>query len=227
MKIKMKKVTLVCLATLMVLCMGITAFAAPGSFVSSPSGNPAPTLISFTPGDSSCSAELIITAYINRDTLSEKEKTLIEQAYSVIATTDDLTTLNSDLLKLVNDKKLNGKKLAVSDLFDARIEGCTVHEGHVGNEVVLESDTLNRFVALLRMKDDGEWELVSNAEIINDGKQLRFTSDTFCPYAIVVNTEIDNPKTGDATLTYVCAVVMALCAVSLAFIAVKSRKKKA
>lgn len=223
----MKKVLVICLSLVMLVSMGLTVFAAPGSFVSSPSGNPAPKLDSFTPGSSDCTAKLVITPYSDRDTLPSDQKDNIENAYSSIASTDDLTTLNGDLKKLVSDKKLNGKKLAVSDLFNAHIEGCTAHEGHVGSEIVISAGSLNRFVALIHMNDKGEWELVSNAEVINDGKSLKFKTDSFGTFAIVVNTEVDNPRTGDATMTYICAVVMALCALALVAVVVKGRKQKA
>ncbi len=223
----MKKVLVICLSLVMLVSMSLTVFAAPGSFVSSPSGNPAPKLDSFTPGSSDCTATLVLTPYSDRDTLPSDQKDNIEGAYSSIASTDDLTTLNSDLKKLVSDKKLNGKKLAVSDLFNAHVEGCTTHEGHVGSEIVIGAESLNRFVALIQMNDKGEWELVSNAEVINDGKSLKFTSDSFGAFAIVVNTEVENPRTGDAAMTYVCAIVMALCALALAVVVIKGRKQKA
>lgn len=223
----MKKVLVICLSLVMLVSMSLTVFAAPGSFVSSPSGNPAPKLDSFTPGSSDCSATLVITPYSDRDTLPSDQKDNIENAYSSIASTDDLTTLNDDLKKLVSDKKLNGKKLAVSDLFNAHVEGCTIHDDHVGSEIVISAESLNRFVALIHKNENGDWELVPNVEVVNDGKSLKFSTDSFGTFAIVVNTEVDNPRTGDATMTYICAVVMALCALALVAVVIKGRKQKA
>lgn len=223
----MKKVLVVFLSFVMLASMSLTVFAAPGVFVTSPSGNPAPKLDSFTPGSSDCNGKLIITPYSERDTLPSDQKDAIEKAYKSIASTDDVSTLNSELSKISSGKAREAAKLAVSDLFNAHIEGCTEHEKHVGSEVVLSAETLERFVALIRFNDNGEWEIVSSAEVINDGKSLKFSSDSFGPFAIVVNTQIDTPRTGDATMTYVCVTVMALCALALVVIAVKSRKQRA
>ena len=43
----MKKIMAICLTLIMVMSLGVAAFAAPGRFVSSPSVNKAPVLISY------------------------------------------------------------------------------------------------------------------------------------------------------------------------------------
>ncbi|MGN0691565.1 MAG: hypothetical protein ACI4K7_04360, partial [Oscillospiraceae bacterium] len=80
----MKKVMAICLTLVMVMSLGIAAFAAPGSFISSPSMNKAPVLISYENESSDCTAKLILTAYADRKTLPENLCAMIEKAYDMI-----------------------------------------------------------------------------------------------------------------------------------------------
>lgn len=223
----MKKILAICLMMLIILSMSVNVFAAPGAFLKSPSGNPAPTVVDFDPKDEGCTAKLIITPYADRKNLPTELKTLIEKAYKVIASTNDLTTLNADLKALAASKKISGDKLAVSDLFDIHTTGCNYHDGHLDFDIVLSADTLNRFVGLLHMNKNGEWELVSNAKVTKNGEHLEFSMDEFSPFAIVIDTSKGTPQTGDNSLIYVYAVIMALSALGIIIIAVKSKKQKA
>jgi hypothetical protein len=49
------------------------------------------------------------------------------------------------------------------------------------------------------MNKDGVWELVADAEVTNNGEHLKFSVDSFSPFAIVVNTD-DNIDTGVGTI---------------------------
>ena len=224
----MKKILAICLMMVIVLSMSVmNVFAAPGAFLNSPSGNPAPTVVEFDPKDDECTAELIITPYGDKKTLPAELKALIEKAYNAIANTDDLTTFNADLTALAASKKIPGDKLAVSDLFDIHVTGCDYHEGHVDFDIILAADTLNRFVGLLHMNKNGEWELVSNAKVTNNGEHLEFSMDEFSPFAIVIDTSKGAPQTGDDSMIYLYAVIMAISALGIIVIAVKSKKRKA
>ena len=108
----MKKVLAICLMTVMVLSMSVNVFAAPGGFVNSPSGNPAPTVVDFDPSNDACTAQLVITPYGDRHVLSETLRTMLEKAYSEISSSDDLTELNAELAKIAADKNIAGKDLA-------------------------------------------------------------------------------------------------------------------
>lgn len=225
----MKKVLAICLMMVMVVSLSVTAFAAPGGFVSSPSGNPAPTVVDFDPKNDGCTAKLIITPYAERNTLPDDLKALIEKAYASIAESDDLTKLNSDLASLVAGKGIAADKLAVSDLFDAHITSCDVHEGHVDFDITLKADTLKKFVGLLHMNKDGVWELVTDAEVVNNGEHLKFSVDSFSPFAIVVDTSSgtpDAPPTGDNSMIHIYAIIMAVSALAVIVIAVKSKKQR-
>lgn len=225
----MKKVLAVCLMVVMLVSMNISVLAAPGSFVSSPSGNPAPMLISFECADEGCTAQLKITPYAERNTLPANLKNMIENFYALIAGTNDLTTLNADLAKLAADKNLPGTSLAVSDLFDIYAYGCTEHEEHKTFTITLDADTLNRFVGLLHMKDNGEIELIKSAKVLSDGEHLQFTAETLSPFAIVVRTGNDvpggGPQTGDINMIPVYVIVMTVSALALVLVLLKSRKQ--
>lgn len=172
---------------IMVVSMSVTAFAAPGAFVYSPSLIPAPTVVEFKPADKDCTAELVITAYTARNDLSADARNMLERAYVSIAGTTDLTKLNSDLAKLVTKNKIDPANLAVSDLFDAHAINCGPHDEHDKFSVTIKADTLEKFVALLHMNKNGEWELVKDAKVSKDGEHLEFTIDSFSPFVIVVD----------------------------------------
>lgn len=224
----MKKVLALCLMVVLVVGMSVSVFATSDAFVSSPSVNPAPRLVSFVPSDEDCTATLVITPYGDRHDLSAALLAMFEKAYNEIAASDDLTKLNADLAKLAADKGIDGADLAVSDLFDIHVTGCDYHDEHVDFDITLDADTLSHFVGLLHMNKDGEWELVKGAKVINNGDHLQFSVDSFSPFALVVDTSADSgdtPQTGDSSMIYVYALIMAAAALAVICIVVKTRKQ--
>lgn len=213
----MKKVLAICLMMVFMVCMSASVSAA--GFVSSPSSSTAPVLVSFEALDDDCSATLVLTPYGDKSKLSADALAEIEAAYASITGASDLAKLNADLAKLAG-----GKDLAVANLFDLSVADCTAHDSHGGFRIVLDVEALNRFVGLLHM-ENGAWELV-DAKIINSGKQLEFTVDSLSPFAIVMDADANgnSPSTGDNTMTYVYAVIMAGCALSVAVITAKGKK---
>lgn len=225
----MKKVLAICLMMVMVLCMSVNVFAAPSGFVSSPSGNPAPTVVAFEPNNDDCTGRLVVTPYGDRHELSDALRAMFEKAYNDIVNSDDLTKLNAELAKIASDKDINGADLAVSDLFDIHVTGCDYHDEHVDFDITLDADTLDRFEGLLHMNKDGVWELVTDAEVINNGEHLKFSVDSFSPFAIVVDTSSgspDAPQTGDNSMIHIYAIIMVVSALAIVVITVKSRKQK-
>jgi hypothetical protein len=210
----------------MVASMTVVAFAAPNGFVSSVSGKPGPAIESFDPDDDDCTADLIITPYSERHDLPKPLLDIIEKAYKDIVNADDLADLSDALAKLVKDKKIDSENLAVSDLFDIHADGCDSHDGHEGHEIILEADSLKNFVGLIYINEDGEWELVTDAEVINNGKHLKFSVDSLSTFAIVVDTS-DGPQTGDNTMIYVSFILMIVSAAALVVVLIKSKKQKA
>lgn len=228
MKFKMKKMMAICLMVVMVLSLSVNVLAAPGRFDTSPSGNPAPTVESFVPSNKDCVAQLAVVPFGDRNNLPDDLRTLLDKAYNDIANSDDLTKLNADLAKTAADKNIAGTDLGVSDLFDLHETGCeSHHDDHHGFTITLDADTLSRFVGLLHMNKDGVWELVKDAEIV-DGTLLKFSVDSLSPFAIVVNTRnasSDVAQTGDNSMIHICAITMAVSALAIIVIAVKSKKQ--
>lgn len=222
----MKKVFCMVLALVLTLMLSATVCAAPGQFVNSPSNNGAPTLISVEKENADCTAELIITPYSQRDQLPANLKALIEKAYSDIASSKDLTTLNKDLAAVAATQKIAGANLKVSDLFDIRYEGCETHDGTHTFSIVLGADTLHRFVGLLHMNHDGQWELIKNAKVINNGEALQFSISEMSPFAIVVDTsdaEGDSPATGMKNIA-IYGSLMLVSAMAIVVLVVKGKK---
>ena len=222
----MKKVLAICLMVILVISMGVTAFAEPGSFLNSPSLNPSPIIIEFLANSDECTATLIITPYSDRHLLSDALRDLIEKAYADIAGSIDLTTLNAELKALAAEKEIDGTKLAVSDLFDLHVTGCDYHEGHTDFDVILKADTLKNFVGLLHMNKNGEWELVADAKVTNNGEHLEFSVEAFSPFAIVVDTSNEAPPTSDNTMTYIYVAMMVVSAAAIVVLFLIQRRKQ-
>ena len=224
----MKKVLAAILMLVMTVSVCATVFATNG-FVSSPSKNPAPSVVSFEPENQECTATLVITPYSEREDLPEHLRALIEKAYAEIAASDDITKLNADLAALAQSLGIDSKNLAVSDLFDIHYTGCQFHDGHYDFDIVLDVEKLSHFVGLLHMNKEGVWELVKDAVVTNNGEHLKFSVESFSPFAIVVDASQvtpEPPQTGDTSMIYVYAAIMAVCVIALVVIAFKLKKKK-
>ena len=219
----MKKVFIVLLSAIMIASLSVSGFAA--SFVSSPSGNKAPTLVSFDFESDECDATLKITAYSDRNTLSADGKTAIETAYTAIKSANDVSSLNADLAALATSKEIKGKNLAVSDLFDISVENCepNAHAAHGKVTVKLSAETLKNFVGLLHY-NNGTWELVSNATA--EGDTLTFTVSSLSPFAIVVDNTPDSPPTKDNGNIYILVAVAALSLAAAAICFKMSRREE-
>ncbi len=224
----MKKFMMICLAVTLVLSLSLTALAAPGSFLESPSNNQAPEIVDVTV---ECDAKVIITPYAKRDTLNETQKATLEDAYDSIRDTQDLTTLSDELKQLAEAQNLKGDKLVVSDLFNIHITDCNAenHKLHHGDVTVkLKADTLEGFVGLMAYVD-GKWQMVEGAAVV-DGV-LTFTIKQFGPQygpmAIVVKSYVEPPKTGDTGLVYLWAGLVAISAAAVVFCLVKMKKSRA
>ena len=235
----MKKILAISLMIAMAMTMCVSSFAASGAFVQSPSLNPTPGIEDVDPSDDDCTAEVIVTPYSDKDDLPEEFKERIEEMYEQITSTDDLTKLFDELAKLAEELGIDGNDLAVSDLFNIHIEGCTNHDEHGEFDITLSADTLERFVALIHLNADGKWEIVDGAKVTNNGEHLKFNFNSAGPLAIVVNTGSDKPvdtsstattkapdkatQTGDFSAIF--TVVMVASAMAVAVVATKSKKQ--
>lgn len=225
----MKKVLMICLTVGIILSMSITAFATTGGFISSPSGNKAPVLVEGTNESDGCEAELVITAYGDRDELSVEAREKIEEAYSIIAGTENITTLNEAVEDVAKKMGVSTSALAVSDMFDISITDCAEHDTHGHFDITLESETLKNFVCLLHYHE-GSWHIIDNAEVTEGNEHLVFSEDDFSPFAIVVYSDISDD--GDNVQNDIGWIIAAAIAVLLAigiilwFIITKSGKDK-
>ena len=207
----MKKFMMFCMVVLMLVSLCIPVAAVAGSFVSSPSNNQAPEVIGSE--NRKCEAEVIITAYANRDQLSDDKRQALEAAYAEIVGTEDLSTLDKQVEKMANKLGVNVSELAVSDLFDISMTECADHDKHGKFDITLDAETLENFVCLLHYYD-GEWNVVKNAKITKD-EYLKFTEDEFSPFAIVVYTGEQNIQK-DSNALVVGAVVASTATVGVA-----------
>ena len=223
----MKKLLAIVLALMMVASMSVNAFAAAG-FTKSPSKNMAPIFVDFSPKDEDCTSALVITGYADRNNLPQDLLDQINNAYQSIVDSGDLSKLLLQLEAYVEQNNIDGKNLAVSDLFNLHTEGCDNHENHKEFNVTLDADTLKNFVGLMYMDAEGNWHWVADAKVVNDGEHLQFTGMGSGAYAIVVDTTEDvTAGTGDTSTIIICAAVMAVAAVALVIVLIKGKKQKA
>lgn len=223
----MKKLFAIIVTVALMLTMSVSVFAAPGQFVQSPSTNSAPTLISVEKDNEDCTADLIITSYSERYLLPAELKALIEKAYDEIVSSKDLSTLHADLAAVAASLNIAGTNLKVSDLFDIRYEGCEDHDETHTFTIVLGADTLHRFVGLMHMNLNGEWELIKNAKVVNNGEALQFSISNLSPFAIVVDTsdaEGDSPVTSNITDIAIYGTLMLVSALAVVTLIVKGKK---
>lgn len=223
----MKKLLALFMAVVMMLSFSVMAFAAPGSFVQSPSRNDGPTLIEGENESSDCTAKLVITPYKDRKTLPEKALKDIETAYQIISKCTNITSLCAPFASYVSNKGIPAANLAVSDLFDVSYYNCDIHENHGVFRIKLSAETLKNFVGLLHY-NDGVWEHIENARVLPDGETLEFSIKDLSPFAIVVEKEagsVTPPDTGDIDLTL--PIIMLVCSAALIVVCVCIKKREA
>ncbi len=228
----MKKLSVILVAILMVVAMSFSAFAAPDNFIESPGASQGPELIEYENEDHECVAELVVTPYSERETLSEDLEDQIVDAYYEIINADDLTGLNEELANIAETMGIPASDLAVSELFDIHYESCPEHSEHGSFKIKLRPEVLENFVGLLHCHD-GVWHLVDGAKVENE-EYLVFSIKDFSPFAIVVNngddTSADSPLTGFAENNGKVIGLVAVMTVSLVACVVlwkKSRKQAA
>jgi len=202
-----------------------SAVAAPNGFVSSPTSQSAPELVSAENSDPDCDGVVIITPYSEKDELDDDSKQTMEDAYDSIVNTENLEDLNDDLKDAAEKQDVKPGNLAVSDLFDIDFE-CDEHDGHGHFDVTLKPGSLDNFVAL--MYYDGEnWVMVDDANV--SGNHLSFTLMNPATMAIFVDSgagNISSPQTGD-DFPWVYVAVIAVCLAGLGVVLFKLKKKEA
>lgn len=220
----MKRIVAILATLLMIASMTLSVVAA-GAFVSSPSRNEAPELISGENESHECTAELVITPYSERHTLPDELREQMEAAYAELLACLDLTSLNEALDALAEELGIDAADLAVADLFDIHYVNCEDHLDHGHFDIVLKPESLKGFVGLLHCHD-GVWHLIEGAEITNNGTHLEFDIKEFSPFAIVVSTA-NPPQTSDNTNFVFYLIVMIVSAVTAVIFWRLSKKQTA
>lgn len=221
----MKKALAICLALVMAVSAAMMVFAAPGGFVSSPSGNEAPVIITVSYEDGSCNPKVVVTPYSERDTLEEEKEEDMNEAYDEIAANKNLSGLCSELSSVAAAKNIPVSRLAVSDLFDISAYHYGDHDFCGSITVKVGTEALRNFVALLHRDADGTWEVVPGVIVNVEEGTITFSADDFSPYAIVVDTGSNAiPDTGADI--YIPAIAMIASAVSLVFVLFSMKKKQ-
>lgn len=190
---------------------------AKGFFIVSPSYNPEIVIEYDDP--EGCDAVLIYTPFAKRNNLVDHEKALLEEAYNIIVTADDITDIC---------KEITERDLAVSDLFDISYdEDFETEQFHLDNQhreisITLSGDVLKNFAYLLYYDEDG-FHVVQN--VIRDGNKIRFLQSEVGPYALLVRTGGNPTGTGDASILWV-AIIAGVCAVGIFVTVVISKKRE-
>ncbi len=220
----MKKVLAICLAVILVVSAGVLAFAQ-GGFVSSPSGNDAPTVIDIIYEEGSCMPKVIVTPYSEREDLENEKEDDMNEAYKEISMNADLSKLCPALKDISVSIGVSHLRFAVSDLFDVSVYHKLPHNYCGKITIKVSAETLKNFVALLHRNSQGVWEVVPDVVIDSANQTLTFSAKEFSPYAIVVDKDATSlPNTG--SMLYIPAIVMVVSGISLVAVLVSLKKKK-
>ncbi len=221
----MKKLLVISIMILMVFSMLLPAYAE--GFVSSPSRNKAPVLVSAV-AEKNDRAGVTVVAYADRDQLDANAKADIEAAYASIVDASGAAALNAELADEAAKVNVPAADLAVSDLFDLSPKSYDPKaDGDM--TVKLEADTLGNFVGCLHFKDNA-WELVEDAEV--EAGVITFTVSEFSPFAFVVSTgAVPTPSESGMSgaviaIIVVAAVLVIGAAVFFLFFFKKNKKEK-
>jgi hypothetical protein len=219
----MKKFLAVAFALLLIATTNTVAFAA-GSFVSSPTGQNAPVLVEFDNESEECEAEVKITAYSDREALSEEAKNDLVEAYEAIAGAEDIGTLSADIAAVADKLGLSSKALVVSDLFDVSYSNCDVHQAHRGFTITIKPTSVENFAAILHY-EDAEWEVIEGS--VENGEIVFFT-ESLSPFAIMVyeGTPVEQPS-DNVSPWFVSFLLLILLLVIALIVWLTSKKKKA
>lgn len=224
-RIEMKKLYSVLLALAILATLCLSALAAPGGFVESPTGNESPVLISGRNESEDCPAGVLVTPYTHRDRLTKHGKSNIEEAYRSIAEAEDLL----ELMPALKGIEVDGDVLAVSDLFDLSLGTCDLHNVHGDFIIKVDFETIDRFEALMHWEDE-KWTHFEDCYIDEEG-YLCLTTHKSGAFAIVVNADASTPEEPveeeECCLwIYIVIIVVCLLALIIFLIVMKKKKKK-
>ena len=212
----MKKILVFGLVLVMCLSMGLTAFAANGGYIQSPTKNKAPSVVEVT------GQELVITItpFAERSKLTGETAANFTEAHEDIVANKDISVLAPEVKAAAEKANVKVENLGISDLFDVSAN----KELTSAVTIKLNAETAKHFVALLHYHND-TWEVVDGASVKDN--TLTFTVKELSPFAIVVDREkatVTAPLTGDNGVASVVAVMALVSALGIVLV---SKKVKA
>ena len=211
----MKKIMVIGLVIVMCLSMGLTAFAANGGYIQSPTKNKAAELIEVTPANEKL--VITITPFAKRNTLTGETAANFTEAHEDIVANKDITVLAPEVKAAAEKANVKVENLGISDLFDVSANMKLTSEV----TIKLKAETAKHFVALLHYHND-TWEVVENASVKDN--VLTFAVKELSPFAIVVDREkatVSAPLTSDNTASAAVAVMMLVSALGVIAISKK------
>ncbi|MBQ7922078.1 MAG: hypothetical protein IJ325_05825 [Clostridia bacterium] len=224
----MKKFAVISLSLVMVVCLTLIAIAGPGAFVQSPSNNPAPILTAYTADDEGCTAELVVTAYADRDTRPEEKRLALEEAYDQIVNHKDDNAFKAVMEQMAEKLGMTVPELSIAELFDISYYSCGVHieEDHNGFTITLKLNTIENFKGIIHLQEDETWEILDVSDVNEAEGTITFHVDTLSPFATVVDNGSGEqaPQTGDLTMVYLGVMIAAACGLVIVLVAGKKRK---
>ena len=222
----MKKVLVFGLALVLALTLSLSAFAAPNNFYESPGRKPAPIMDSYENEDHNCVAKLVITSYVERDTLDKEKREALEGAYEQIISSTDLTILTADLATLVKSLQLDADDISVSELFDISYYACPEHDQHGRFKITLKVEKVGNYVGMIHQKADGSWEVLES-ELLENGTKVRFYVDDLSPFAVVVSN-VKIPGTSDSNNAALWTLMISAAALAVVVVvSIQLRKNEA
>ena len=216
----MKKLFAIILMVVMICAMTVSASAAPGAFIASPSYNKAPIIIEFECSDSNWKGEIYITSFGDRNVLELIDRELLEDAYESIRNSGSISALIPEISDIAANLNVSPDNLGISDLFHIGVSDST--DGTF--KIKLDSETIKHFVGLVYY-ENGKWHVVEDARV--EGGYLVFTSQLPKAFAVVVDTTnlpVDAPVTGDI-VPWALMAVMVVSAAGIVLAVITYKKK--
>ena len=213
----MKKILSVILAVVLVFALGVTVMANSNQLPSPMGGSP--RLSSFTV-DGDCDATIIVTPYAYKNTLPSELLSMMDKAYAILLAAEDLNELIPGIKELAEEKGIDPATVGVNEIFDIRYEGCYAENDHNGFTITLDSDAFKGFVALVHYHGTS-WEII---EATVSGNTITFYASDFSPFAIVVDTTGESPKTGDSVMI-ISTIVLSVSVIALGVVTFKRKKQ--
>lgn len=142
-------------------------------------------------GDKKCYAELTLTPYAMKETLSSDSLAILEAAYKSIEECESFKDLNEGIEEYATKSNATIDDIIINDIFDLSINYSdgfpTEHKTEFDGlfNVELSTEDLSDFICLLHYVD-GEWKVISGATISGaNHNTLSFHANSLSPFAVV------------------------------------------